>query len=84
MAAAPAIHFPSGLRRLYVLRDNDAAGDFAEDRLIERCREAGIACRILKPQAKDLNVDLRGRPFDAVRAWMLSQFEAEDRSRLTG
>ena len=33
-----AIRFPPGLRRLYVLRDNDAAGDFAEDRLAERCR----------------------------------------------
>ena len=32
-----AIRFPPGLRRLYVLRDNDAAGDFAEDRLAERC-----------------------------------------------
>ena len=78
-----AILFPSGLRRLYVLRDNDAAGDFAEDRLIERCHEAGIACHILKPLAKDLNADLRSRPFDSVRARMLAQFEAEDRNRLT-
>ena len=36
-----AIRFPPGLRRLYVLRDNDAAGDFAEDRLAERCRRGG-------------------------------------------
>ena len=44
-----AIRFPPGLRRLYVLRDNDAAGDYAEDRLAERCGEAGIVCRVLKP-----------------------------------
>ena len=56
-----AILFPPGLRRLYVLRDNDAAGDFAEERLAQRCREAGIDCRVLKPAAKDLNADLRSR-----------------------
>ena len=76
-----AIQFPPDLRRLYVLRDNDAAGDFAEDRLMERCREAGIDCRILKPAAKDLNADLRRRPFDDVKARMLAQMDAEDRSR---
>ena len=37
-----AILFPPGLRRLYYLRDNDAAGDFAEERLGERARKAGI------------------------------------------
>ena len=47
-----AIQFPPGLRRLYVLRDNDAAGDYAEERLTERCRQAGIECRVLKPLAK--------------------------------
>ena len=40
-----ALVFPPGLRRLYILRDNDVAGDFAEEQLTERCREAGIeAC----------------------------------------
>ena len=76
-----AILFPPELRRLYVLRDNDAAGDFAEDRLMARCREAGIACRILKPAFKDLNADLRRRSFDDVKARMLAQMDAEDRAR---
>jgi len=76
-----AILFPSRLRRLYVLRDNDAAGDFAEDRLGERCREAGIERRILKPFGKDLNVDLRARPIEAIKTRMLAQFAGEDRSR---
>ena len=57
-----AVLFPPALRRLYVLRDNDAAGDFAEERLANRCREAGIDCRVLKPAAKDLNLDLRLEP----------------------
>jgi hypothetical protein len=76
-----AIRFPPGLRRLYLLRDNDAAGDFAEDRLVERCREAGIECRVLKPRAKDLNADLRADPAHAVNARMIAQLAPEDRSR---
>ena len=76
-----AIRFPPGLRRLYVLRDNDAAGDFAEERLAERCREAGIDCRVLKPRAKDLNVDLRAGEAHAVKARMIAQFAPDDRSR---
>ena len=78
-----AILFPAGLRRLYVLRDNDAAGDFAEERLADRAREAGIACRILKPTGKDLNVDLRARPCDVVRQSMLAQLDPEDRARFS-
>jgi hypothetical protein len=76
-----AIRFPPGLRRLYVLRDNDASGDFAEDRLAERCCEAGIDCRVLKPAAKDLNADLRAGEAHAVKARMIAQFAPEDRSR---
>ena len=76
-----ALLFPPGLRRLYVLRDNDAAGEFAEERLAERCREAGIDCRVLKPAAKDLNIDLRAEPVHAVKARMLAQMEPQDRSR---
>ena len=76
-----AIRFPPGLRRLYVLRDNDAAGDFAEDRLAERCAEAGIDCRVLKPRGKDLNVDLQAGPAHAVKARIIAQFAPEDRSR---
>jgi hypothetical protein len=76
-----AITFPAGLRRLYVLRDNDAAGDFAEERLAERCSEAGIEVRILKPSGKDLNADLCREPAHAVKARMLAQMEPQDRSR---
>ncbi len=76
-----ALVLPSGLRRLYVLRDNDAAGEFAEARLGQRCREAGIECRVLTPAAKDLNIDLRTGPVHAVTARMLAQMEPQDRSR---
>ena len=76
-----AIQFPPGLRRFYVLRDNDAAGDVAENRLTERCRETGIDCRVLKPAAKDLNADLRAAPAHEVKARMIAQFAPDDRSR---
>jgi hypothetical protein len=79
-----AILFPSGLRRLYILRDNDAAGDFAEERLRQRCFEAGIEARVLAPLAKDLNADLCREPAETVRARMLAQLAPEDRSRFGG
>ena len=76
-----AIHFPLGLRRLYILRDNDVAGDLAEERLAERCHDAGIDARILTPTAKDLNADLGREPLHAVKARMLAQLEPQDRVR---
>jgi hypothetical protein len=75
--------FPPSLRRLYHLRDNDAAGDFAEDRLSERCRAAGVEFRILKPRGKDLNVDLRAEAVPAVKERMLAQLEPQDRARFS-
>jgi hypothetical protein len=76
-----AFLFPARLRRLYVLRDNDAAGALAEERLAERCHAAGIGCHALKPAAKDLNTDLRLTPVLAVKERIIAQMEAEDRDR---
>ncbi len=76
-----ALIFPPGLRRLYVLRDNDAAGESAAERLAQRCSEAGIDCRVLKPAAKDLNADLQAEPVHAVKTRMIAQLEPSDRSR---
>ena len=74
---------PPNPRRLYCLRDNDSAGDFAEDRLGERAREAGIGFRVLIPAAKDLNADLREGPFEAVKQRIAAQLAPEDRFRFT-
>ncbi len=74
-----AIAFPASLRRLYVLCDNDAAGDFAADRLRQRAREAGIEFRVLTPIAKDLNVDLRIGGLGATKNRMVAQLKPEDR-----
>jgi hypothetical protein len=76
-----AILFPPGLRRLYLLCDNDAAGDFVEVRLGDRCRASEIDCRVLQPAAEDLNTDLQLYPFETVKARMLAQMAAEDRLR---
>ena len=54
-----AILFPDTLRRLYIVRDNDPAGDGARDSLIERANAAGIEAITLSPTFGDFNEDLR-------------------------
>ena len=53
-----AILFPVTLRRLYIARDNDPAGDGAVANLIDRSREAGIEAITLSPRLGDFNEDL--------------------------
>jgi hypothetical protein len=54
-----AIRFPLGLRRLYVARDNDPAGDGAWKTLTERAEPEGIEVIPLMPRLDDFNSDLR-------------------------
>jgi hypothetical protein len=53
-----ALEFASTLRRLYVARDNDAAGLHAARQLHERGNAAGLEVRDLVPRLKDFNEDL--------------------------
>lgn len=53
-----ALAFPPALRRLYIARDNDAAGRGAADWLHERGGAAGIEVRDLVPVHGDFNLDL--------------------------
>ena len=53
------ILFPLNLRRLYVARDNDPAGDAAMTTLTERAEAAGIEALTLSPTLGDFNEDLR-------------------------
>ena len=53
-----ALEFAPAWRRLYVARDNDAAGINAAHRLHERGRAAGIDVRDLLPAEADFNLDL--------------------------
>ena len=53
-----AILFPRTLRRLYIVRDNDPAGDGAMAELVDRTRTAGIEAVALSPCCDDFNDDV--------------------------
>lgn len=73
-----AFRFPVSLRRLYIVRDNDPAGDGARDRLAERADEAGIEAITLSPTEGDFNEDLRGAGAAALRAMVRPQLMRRD------
>jgi hypothetical protein len=54
-----ALDLPTQLRRLYILRDNDAAGQRAGDVLAQRAAAAGVEHITLAPSRNDFNEDLR-------------------------
>jgi hypothetical protein len=86
MAALSAAHlaailFPATLRRLYVVRDNDPAGDAAMDRLFDRARLAKIETVALSPQADDFNLDLCRFGIHALRAAVRVQLVPADVAR---
>lgn len=76
-----AILFPPHLRRLYIVRDNDPAGDSARDSLVDRAHEVGIEAITLSPMMGDFNEDLATYGLDAVRAEIGVQIAPEDVSR---
>ena len=76
-----AILFPPHLRRLYIVRDNDPAGDSARDSLVDRAHKAGIEAITLSPMLGDFNEDLATYGLDAVRAEIRVQIAPEDVSR---
>ncbi len=80
-ARLAAMQFPTRLSRLYHLRDNDAAGGIAEEKLRQRCHAAGIGFFTLKPLRTDLNADLRQLDPWTTRERMLAQLAPADRLR---
>ncbi|WP_374575987.1 toprim domain-containing protein [Phenylobacterium sp.] len=87
VAAGSAAHLaalilPSGLRRLYLVRDNDPAGHQAVARLARRAQGQCVETMVLAPSLGDFNDDLRrfGRRTLADR--VRSQTAPEDRWRL--
>lgn len=76
-----AILFPADLRRLYIVRDNDPAGDGARDSLVDRARGDGIEAITLSPMLGDFNEDLVMRGLAALRAEVRVQLAPEDVSR---
>ena len=76
-----AILFPETLHRLYIVRDNDPAGDGARDSLVERANAAGIDAIVLSPVLEDFNEDLRHLGIDALRANLRVQLAPQDVAR---
>ena len=73
-----AILFPAALRRLYIVRDDDPAGDGAVKRLIDRAQMDAIEAMVLSPQCGDFNEDLRNFDINALRAASRIQLASED------
>jgi hypothetical protein len=76
-----AILFPATLRRLYIARDDDPAGDRAMESLVERAQEVGIKAITLSPRLGDFNEDLRALGIDALRTATRVQIVPEDVAR---
>jgi len=76
-----AILFPAALRRLYIARDDDPAGDSATAILINRAQAAGIEAIAVSPALGDFNEDLRERSVDALRAAVRVQIAPQDVAR---
>jgi Toprim domain len=73
-----AILLPLPLRRLYIARDNDPAGDYALTALTRRAEVAGIEALALSPRLGDFNEDLRSFGLDALRAALRVQLLPPD------
>ena len=73
-----AMLLPPTLRRLYIARDADAAGDAAVTALTERAEAAGIETIAWSPRLGDFNEDLRTFGIDELRAALRTQLAPQD------
>jgi Toprim domain len=76
-----AMALSSSLRRLYIARDADAAGDTVQAVLLQRAENAGIEAIPLSPRLGDFNEDLHVFGLDTLRAALRIQLAPEDVSR---
>jgi hypothetical protein len=76
-----AITLSSSLRRLYIARDVDAAGDAVQVALAQRAGAAGIETIALSPRLGDFNEDLHVFGLDDLRAAVRIQLAPEDVDR---
>jgi hypothetical protein len=79
-----ALRLSPGLRRLYLARDNDPAGDQAVMRLSERAGGAGVEVIVLDPVFGDFNDDLRRLGAPALGARLAERFAPDDARRFLG
>ncbi len=76
-----AIDLSPSLRRLYVLRDIDPAGDAALRTLTDRASRLGIDTIPLTPSREDFDEDLMAFGTDGLRDHLQSQLAPEDAAR---
>jgi Toprim domain len=76
-----ALLLPPTLRRLYIARDNDAAGELAATALTERAEATGVETIVWMPRRGDFNEDLRALGLDALRAALRVQLVPPDVAR---
>ncbi|MEZ5785707.1 MAG: toprim domain-containing protein [Xanthobacteraceae bacterium] len=76
-----ALALPSGLRRLYIARDNDRAGFRAAETLTARAQANGIEAVTLTPAGDDFNADLRLFGHHGLIQSLRAQFAPEDVTR---
>ncbi|MDA9476715.1 DNA primase [Bradyrhizobium sp. CCBAU 65884] len=73
-----AMLLPSGLRRLYIARDADAAGDAVQAILTQRAKAVGVEVIALSPRLVDFNEDLHIFGSETLRAALRLQLVPED------
>ncbi|MEM9762487.1 MAG: toprim domain-containing protein [Pseudomonadota bacterium] len=79
-----ALILPPGLRRLYVLVDDDRAGRWASESLVQRARAEGIDAVALVFPGGDANDALQRQGIEDFRASLRPQLCSEDVDRLLG
>ncbi len=85
-AALSAIHLaalllPATLRRLYIARDADRAGDYAFAALTTRAATVGVEALPLSPRLGDFNEDLCAFGIGELRTGLRSQLAPDDVER---
>jgi hypothetical protein len=68
---------PSGIKRIWIARDNDVAGERAAQTLASKLASSGIECECLVPKLGDFNEDLLALGKDALRHTLLSAMNVE-------
>jgi hypothetical protein len=76
-----ALLLPPLLRRLYIARDNDVAGDRAATALTKRAETTGVETIVWVPRRGDFNEDLCAFGLNALRAALRVQLVPQDVAR---
>jgi hypothetical protein len=76
-----ALDLPYALRRIYIARDDDRAGDRACAKLVERARDHDVEAIVLSPTLDDFNDDLVLLGINTLRSSIRTQFVPEDVDR---